>query len=247
MEKKPKYTPFPKIRNPATGKLCVDIDAVKELYLNGDEITWKRFAEKQGYRTNVSRESRGDKSWYAEVNLDEWKSEWLQRQCKVQDDEVVPALLKARRLVNENRASFILDWNSRAMTMKKMLDFALNVHIEDMKWDIQNTLKIQAGQAQRRCKLDAAEMATIASAAQRILDIEAKSLMLLPVSFKEVERKELEGDDAPPEMEVHTMGQAGMHPNEIVGLMASYFDQFEAKPKAIEVKGESKDPKKDSG
>jgi hypothetical protein len=217
-----KFKPFPRTINPDTGKKIVDVPELKRLYLDGDEITFQSFCARHGFNPKASRHQ-----WNEDVDIAAWRKEWIKTKCEFQDEDAAPELLRARGLIAKSRARFITDWNERARIMKQMLDFMLKKHMSDMMYDITHALEIQAGRKQRKCRLDAKELNTLASTALKLMDLEAKSLLLMPVKLQadEVNAATASDDEAEPEMEFQTMGAAGLSSAEITSLIAAYFDQ----------------------
>ena len=247
MEKKERCKPFPKIplskgRHKTKGQpYQLDYPKLKELYLEGPDYEFGPFCKRHNFNTQVGRNNL----YKSGIDFRDWKKEWLKRQSQLQDEDLGPEILDLRKAVSIQRIRFVKDWNQRTQYMKTLLDAILKNHGDALQHDIQNTLAIQAGRVQRKFRMDAKELSDIASAANRLQDIETKSLMLTgdklnhpqimaggSVGYTEDGDT---GDGPPPDIEVVTMGAAGMSSAETAKLLSSWFDQSE-KPKEEEPK-----------
>lgn len=240
-EEKRKYARPPKKKEMGGGKYLNDYDALKALYLDGPDYDWKPFCDRHNYHALSLRALMVK----AGILFTEWKKEWLKRQAQIQDEELGPEILSLRKIVSLQRIKFVKDWTGRTAYMKTMLDAMLKRHGDDLQHDINNTLAIQAGKAQRRFRLEADELTNLAGAAQRLQEIETRALLLtgdktqhaVITAGGEIEHREGPAELEAPDMRVVTMGQSGLSAAETAKLLSQWFDQAEKKDEKKEEPG----------
>lgn len=248
-----KFTPFPRkprergrgTKRESRGVRPIDLEKIKELYLDGTDYTWDGFCKKhnfspQGLRNLWRDGDTKDGPCDGHSLWNDWKVEWQRKQLQIADDELTPDILQVTRSITEQRIRFVRDWGKRAQFMKTLFDAMLNKHGEDLKHDIANELAIRAGTAERKFKLDATEMSVFAGTSIRLQELEMKSLLVVadPDKIRKIREAVEDAQEEIPEVEVATMGAIGMNGTEIVKFMGSYFDQIQpqitAKPAEAE-------------
>jgi hypothetical protein len=238
-----KFTPFPKKRNPKAdkqgGRPVIDVEKVRDQYVNGRDYSWTAFCRTHNYdvgrRSDLFREGKNH-------NWVEWKTEWQKRQLNVYDEELTPELLSTAAVVTRQRIAYVNDWGKRSRYLKTLFDAMVEKHGRDFNHDQQNMLAIRAGRAQAQFKLEPSEMSVIAATAERLQQLELRSMLVVadPEKVKRLEKEIDHEVNDMPEVDVSMIGTQ-MTADDTVRLMASYFDQFQpdapAKaPEAAEVK-----------
>jgi hypothetical protein len=244
VEEKKRYTPFPKKQGKRGGiNAPLDYDKLRELYLDSPHYDWTPFCKRHNFHAQVGINNLKKNN----IDFKDWKREWLKRQAQNQDEELAPEILDLRKAVSLQRIKFVKDWTDRTKYMKVLLDAMLKRHGDDLQHDMENAERIRAGHLQKKFKLESDELDNIAGAAARLQEIETRALMLTSDKFNQphiLAGGGVEHEDLPhnsqykaPELEVVTMGAAGLSAAETAKLLSQWFDQADAKPAPILVNG----------
>lgn len=238
--------PFPKqkvVDSIGKRNTRTDFDRLRTEYLDGPDYDFAAFCRRQNYPVNF-RWMHWDQ--YG-VDIKAWKREWLREKAGIQDDKIAEELLEVRDIVARTRMAYVKDWTRRSAYLKALLDGMLKSHGDALMRDQQNTLEIQAGRRQREFKLDVSELVDLAHAAERIQNVEVKSVLIITnlPGGQSLEQKESEKEDDSPDFQITTMEGAGLTAKESAKFLSEYFDQVE-KPKElpappVEVKSEPQD------
>lgn len=218
----PLTTPLP--RKPAGAKWTVDFEELKRQYLDGPDYDINKFCKTRGYTEFTNRTKW--KVAYG-IDLNDWKKEWIRRQPHLQDLELAEDVINLRKIVAVQRIRYVKDWVKRAEFMKALLDGTLQSYGKQMQSNmIEN----------KPFFMDPKVLSDLSRVALQLQEIESRALLLVGDN-KMVPKISEDGDaeyvDAPPMMEVETMGSAKMSASETARLLVSYFDQVD-KPREEE-------------
>lgn len=245
--KRKRFKPWPKMKQTnSKGTPLIDLDRVRQLYLEGPHCDWQPFCNHNGFdgRTNRNKwKARG-------FDFNNWKVDWFKLQSKQHDVDQLPELFESKKFLCERRIKFIKDWNKRAEYMKVLLDASLRKHGDAIQHDMKYAALISRNEVQAKFTLEADEFNTLGAVALKIQELEQKSLLVFgdkqvhPVIDSET--GQVEHVEEIPEFQTATMGTAGMSSAEIGKLLAGFFDQVPdpkqiAESQAEEAKDESSD------
>lgn len=236
-----KYTPLPKRRGSKehnNHQLMIDLDALKELYLDGPHYRMSDFLRHHNFNPRYNKDLfKGRPPGI----FQEWKKDWQRRQITNYDEELTPDLLSASKLVTIQRISFVKDWTKRAQNLKALFDMTMRVHYENFEADVRNADLIKSGAMQRRSKLTIEDLQAAGGAALRLQELEQRSLLVVgdPERLKALEQQNDDEIDDSREIVVSQIGKT-MPQKDAIELMSSYFDQFVPQQKPAEIVAEAK-------
>lgn len=112
---KVRFRPWPKKK--IGHQTVIDVDKMRQLYLNQSEYAWTKFCASKGF--NCSARSRN------EFPVRVWQQEWLSIQAEMTMEEFVTPGVETKKILLSGRLKYITHWNDKASNLKYALDTRL--------------------------------------------------------------------------------------------------------------------------
>lgn len=207
----------------------LDFAAIRELYINNSHYEFSTFARNLNFNPQTSLSKW--KKLYG-VDFEDWQRTWTQRQQELHALEVAPKVVEVRKKIMLARIDYVENWTQRTKAMRHLLDTLIKNHVEDAAHDRDKALEIRAGRTKKRSTLDESALSNLAIAAQRIQELELKSMLIVAdnPAHEHPTDAQVQNPDQPgaAEYRVLTMGQQGFTAEESAKFLGKWFDQSES-------------------
>ncbi len=226
-----KYKRFPMHRT-VNGRLAVDADKLRALYLASPFYNWRKFCELHEFDPDPTK--------LDELPIKTWRREWIERQSEDQLHDRVDEVLEVRASVLNRRLASVKEWGQMAENLKAIYKYKVSLIGQAAQHDTVHRAMIERGDIKPKFKLSEMDGMLLSKMALQIQELDARSLLLapkenpiqgiLPTADKTPEQvnADLEAERlAQEQITIMGEGAKGLKPEQLTEMLAKWYDNHD--------------------